>query len=202
MSDFLKQKRIILATGSPIRQKLFASLGLEFECIPSHCDESSIKAAFDSSQLIDLGYALAKAKALEVSKAHPEAWIIAADQLCITEYGILDKPMVHESAIEHLKLLRGKTHQQAACMCIAKAGEILWTHHDVALLTMKYLDDAVINAYLHEDKPYHSCGAYQYESMGKWLFESVEGSEDTILGLTLNPLIKALTDLNICTIEP
>lgn len=198
MSDFIHQKPIILATGSPIRQKLFASLGLSFQIMPSQCDEDAIKHDFKGSNPLELGYALAKAKALAVSQQHPNAYVIAADQLCISEQGILDKPMQHETAITHLQGLRGKTHQQLACMCITKNQDVLWQHHETAQLHMRMLNDAAIELYLSKDKPYHSCGSYQYESMGKWLFESVDGAEDTILGLPLTPLIKALLDLEIC----
>lgn len=196
MSSFIQQQPLILASGSAIRLKLMNSLGLQFLVIPSHCDEDAIKLNHHSNNVLDLGFTLAKAKALEVSKRYPEHFVIAADQLCVIGKKILDKPLNHEVAIEHLQLLSGKEHQQIACVCIARNNEILWEHHDIAVLSLRHLSKQNIEAYLQLEKPYQSCGAYQYETLGKWLFNSVKGSEDTILGLPLVALTNALIKLN------
>lgn len=195
MSRFLQQKQLILASGSSIRLQLLTSLGLDFLVIPSHCDEDAIKATHQSKNFLELGFALATAKALDVSKQYPGHFVIAADQLCVMGKKILDKPLNHQRATEHLRMLNGKRHQQIACLCIAKDGEVLWQYHDIAHLTLHYLSECNIEAYLQAEKPYHSCGAYQYESKGKWLFKEVRGKEDTILGLPLVPLANALISL-------
>ncbi|WP_454781942.1 Maf family protein [Legionella sp. WA2022007384] len=195
MSKLFQQEPIILASSSSIRLKLLQSLGIEFSVVPSHCDEDAIKASFKSESTLDLGYALAASKALAVSLQYPEHFIIAADQLCLFGQTLLNKPLNHPTAIEHLRLLSGKEHLQIACLCIAKNNELLWQHHETAYLTLHHLSEKSIEAYLQSEKPYHSCGAYQYESQGKWLFKEVQGSEDTILGLPLLPLSNALMKL-------
>lgn len=197
MSEFLKQKPIILASGSAIRKKLLQSLGLEFQTIPSNCDEEEIKQTFQSEDWLNLGYQLAAEKALEVSRQHPEHFVISADQLCIEGKTLYDKPLSHEKALQNLKNLRGKIHQQVACLCLAKNGEILWQHHETAILEMRDLPDTTIETYLKTEKPYHSCGAYQYETLGKWLFKRVTGNEDTILGLPLKSLSEALIAFDV-----
>lgn len=196
MSNFLSQQAIILASGSAIRYKLLSTLGIDFSVVPSTCDEAVIKENFQSDDVIGLGHLLAQSKALEVSQRHPGKFIIAADQLCVIGDRVLDKPLNHATAVEHLRLLRGQTHQQIACLCIAQAGNILWQFQDIANLTMHDLDNATIEAYLQCEQPYQSCGAYQYETQGKWLFKTVQGREDTILGLPLLPLVEALLQLH------
>ncbi|WP_298622489.1 Maf family nucleotide pyrophosphatase [uncultured Legionella sp.] len=200
MFKFLQHKPLILASGSSIRLKLLDTLGLDFLVIPSNVDEDAIKKIHQSDNHLDLGFALANSKALEVSKRYPEHYVIAADQLCVIGKKILDKPLNHQTAIEHLRLLSGKKHQQIACLCIAKDDKILWYHHEIANLTLHYLSEHTIEAYLQSEKPYQSCGAYQYESKGKWLFKEVDGNEDTILGLPLLPLANALLSLGVVTI--
>jgi septum formation protein len=195
MSEFLKQQPIILASGSAIRFKLLQTLGIKFAVIPSQCDEEAIKESFHSENKIDLGYALAASKALDISQHHPDNFVIAADQLCLIGQNLLNKPLNHQTAIEHLSLLSGQKHQQIACLCIAKNNEILWQHHEIAEVTLHPLSRQTIEAYLLSEKPYQSCGAYQYETQGKWLFKEVKGHEDTILGLPLLPLTAALMKL-------
>lgn len=195
MSDLLQQASIILASGSSIRAKLISTLGLDYQVIVSNCDETAIKQEQAGKNPLELGYLLAQCKALEVSQRNPQSFVIAADQLCVINQQILDKPLNHDTAVRHLKMLRGTSHQQIACLCIAKDNKVLWQHHETAQLTVRQLSDQSIERYLALEKPYHSCGAYQFETLGKWLFEQVEGNEDTILGLPLLPLITALIDL-------
>ena len=85
MSKFLHQEPIILASASAIRYKLLQSLGITFTVVPSKYDEEATKESFHTKNKIDLGYALAANKALEVSKHYPQHFVIAADQLCLFE---------------------------------------------------------------------------------------------------------------------
>ena len=197
MSEFFSQQPLILASGSLGRQKLLRSLGVEFDVIPSDVNEEEIKCALKSVDFMELARHLAAAKAISVSKNHPDHFVIAADQLCVLGKHYLDKPGNHATAIKHLCLLRGKTHQQIAACCIAKSGSIIWETQEIAALTMKNLSDKVIDAYLQLDKPYQSCGAYNYEGRAKWLFERVIGSDCTIVGLPLIPLAQALENHGI-----
>lgn len=197
-AGFIKQQKpLILASGSTIRKKLLHSLGLDFLVIPSNCDEDIIKKNHPSGSMVDLGLTLAMAKALAVSKNYPQHYVIGADQLCVINNTLLDKPLNHPTAIKHLRMLSGKQHQQIACLCIAHNHQILWQHHEIASLTAHHLSDSTIEAYLQLEQPYQSCGAYQFETQGKWLFEQVKGSEDTILGLPLTPLTNALRQIKV-----
>ncbi|MDI1351816.1 MAG: Maf family protein [bacterium] len=197
MSNFLQQKPLVLASGSSIRATLLKSIGLEFLIIPSQCNEEAIKKEHQSEPIVDLGFTLAISKALEVSSHYPGHFVIGADQLCVFGDLLLDKPLNHETAIKHLSLLNANTHQQIACMCIAQNNKIIWQHHEIAYLTMRKLNSTQIDSYLKLEQPYQSCGAYQYETQGKWLFQQVVGDEDTILGLPLLPLIDGLIDLGV-----
>lgn len=195
MSNFINQQPLILASASQSRMKLLRSLGLQFEAIPSSCDEESVKQQIGTGSFIELALGLACCKALEVSQRYPEHFVIGADQLCVIGDQYLDKPLTHATAVTHLRLLSGKTHQQISACCVAKAGVIVWQGHDIATLTMQPLNDSTIEAYLKLDQPYQSCGAYHYEGRAKWLFKEVQGSDSTILGLPLLQLAQALRDL-------
>ncbi|CEK09735.1 Maf family protein [Legionella hackeliae] len=197
MSKFLTQQPIILASASKIRIQLLTSLGINFEVIPAACDEEGIKKVLRTASMLELANTLARCKALEVSNRYPDHFVIAADQLCIIDETYLDKPLTHAVAVTHLRLLQGKIHQQLSAYCIAKAGQLILQNHDVAKLTMRKLSDSTIEAYLKQDKPYQSCGAYHFEGQGKWLFDDINGCESTILGLPLVPLTQALISLEV-----
>ncbi|WP_131781084.1 Maf family protein [Legionella gresilensis] len=200
MSNFLIQKPLILASGSKIRKQLLESLSLEFKVIPSDSDETALKNQLAHSEPLELARALAADKALIVSRKYPDSYILAADQICVMANRYFDKPGNHEVATAHLRQLRGKKHQQIAAFCIAKAGKLLFEGQDVALLSMKLISDQTIETYLQADKPYQSCGAYNYEGRAKWLFTKVEGQDSTIQGLPLLPVVQALQTLKIATL--
>jgi septum formation protein len=199
VSQFLTQEPLILASGSKARQQLLEALGLRFDVILSHCDEEAIKRQSTHQTYQELALELAIAKALVVSEERPEHYVIAADQLCVLEGRIFDKPGNHQVAKQHLSQLSGRTHEQISACCLAKEGQIVWSAHDTALLTMRHLSERTIEAYLLCDKPYQSCGAYHYEGAARWLFERVTGHDSTIQGLPLTLLIQALMDLRVVT---
>jgi septum formation protein len=200
MSKFFTQQPIILASSSQARNKLLKSLDLDFEIIPPTCDEEGIKQDLASESKLTLASTLARCKALDVSQRYPDYFVIAADQLCIFENMYLNKPLNYETAVTHLELLSGKTHQQMCAFCIAKNGNILWQDHDVSILSMHELTHTTIERYLKTEQPYQSCGAYNYEGAAKWLFSKVLGSETTIMGLPLNLLTTALMEVQAITL--
>lgn len=200
MSNFIHQKSIILASASKNRYQLLASTGIDFSVHSADIDEQAIKESYANETPVQIAERLSVQKALVVSKKFSNKYVIASDQLCSCENKRFDKPLTHERALRQLLQLQGKTHQQICAMAIAYQGCVIWSEQDIAVLTMKQLSVETLDAYLKQDKPYHSCGAYHFEQSGKWLFESVDGSETSIQGLALLPLLKALSDLEIVSL--
>ncbi|RUQ88070.1 Maf family protein [Legionella septentrionalis] len=199
MFDLIHQEPIILASGSKSRQHLLKSVGLDFKIIPSGVDETAVKNDFKKDWL-SLAVTLAHEKALTVSKRFPDTAVIAADQLCILDNEYFDKPITHANAVGQLQRLSGKKHQLFTAVCIAKNNRIIWQQEECPELTMHTLSMSTIQAYLHQEQPYQSCGSYHYEGMAKWLFKEVSGAESTIMGLPLQSLVNALLSLEIVTI--
>lgn len=201
MSKFFSQKPIILASASRSRQILLESLGLKFDVIPSNCDETSLKENMKHLSQVEMAEYLAVEKALSISRLYPDKVVIGADQLCVLNDRIFDKPGSHETAILHLRELSGKTHQQISACCLAQHGEISWQGSDIAYLTLHHLTDTTIERYLRAEQPYQSCGAYHFEGHAKWLFSNVLGSESTIQGLPLILLVNALQQIGAVSIN-
>ena len=166
MSKFIQQKPIVLASESKNRSQLLASTGLKFEIDASDIDEQTIKDEHINQSAVEVAEILAKQKALVVSARRPNAYVIAADQMCSSGDMRFDKPLTHERALKQLIQLQGKSHQQICAMAIAFQGGIIWSEQDIATLTMKSLSAESLAAYLEQDKPYYSCGSYHFEQMG------------------------------------
>lgn len=188
---------IILASGSPFRRGLLANAGLEFSVVKPGIDERSVEAAITGEVIPeDVASILAEAKALDVSERHPEAVVIGSDQTLSLGDEIFHKPADMEGARRQLLKLSGKTHSLNSAVVLAKGGETMWRHVEVARLTMRELDPAFIGRHLARvgAKALESVGAYQIEGEGIQLFEKIEGDYFTIVGLPLLPLLAALRE--------
>ena len=193
--------KIILASGSTTRKMQLEQVGINFKIEKSNLEEDLLKEQFlKENKFIDplkLGMKLAIAKALEVSKKNPEAYVIGADQVCFMDGEIFDKPETLENCIKHLQKLRSKEHSQNCSCCIVKDSQILWQYSEQALLKIKDLTDEEIKIYVEKEKPTFACGSYMLENYGKHLFEYIKGDHDVVLGLPLVALINELHKLGV-----
>ena len=187
----------ILASGSTIRKKILSDHEINFVVQKSEIDEEELKKNILNLPFEERVIKLASAKAKEVSEKNIEHYVVGADQMCVCNGTVFNKPGNLENAINNLKLLAGNTHCQYSGISIFLNGKSLWTFCDTATLTMKELSDEQIMSYVLEDEPYECCGSYKYESLGATLFSKVKGSEYTVQGLAFVPLINAFKELGI-----
>jgi septum formation protein len=100
--------------------------------------------------------------------------------------------LAKQAAQAQLRRLSGKTHTQTCAAVLLQGGESIWTWVEEARLTMRALSDAEIEAYIRADTPLAACGAYKIEAHGRHLFTAIQGDQDVIKGLPLNPLLAEL----------
>ena len=195
--DIVHSKPFILASGSTIRKKILSDHGINFIVQKSEIDEEELKKNILNLPFEERVIKLASAKAKEVSEKNIERYVVGADQMCVCNGRVFNKPGNLENSINNLKLLAGNTHCQYSGISIFLNGKSQWTYCDTATLTMKELSDEQIMSYALEDEPYECCGSYKYESLGATLFSKVKGSEYTVQGLAFVPLINAFKELGI-----
>ncbi len=193
-------QELILASQSPFRRALLENAGLEFEARAPDIDERAAEQPMLSAGVgpEDIALVLAEAKAVAVSQMDPEALVIGSDQTLSLGDAVLHKVKDMEGARKRLLQLSGKTHHLNSAVVLAKGGEAVWKHVEVATMTMRHLDPAFIGRHLARvgDRVLSSVGAYQIEGEGIQLFEAVEGDYFTIVGLPLLPLLAKLRELN------
>jgi len=194
------KKPLILASQSEARKKILQKARIKFSVKPSNVNESEIKDKLRGKSLDKVAKKLAQAKALKISQQYPDSYVIGADQICSLENKLFDKPGNFENAIYQLTKLSGKTHKQYTAVCIFHQEKIFWSKIEIATLKMRKLTKSEIVNYVKIDKPYNSCGSYKFESFGFHLFSKIEGSNDTIQGLPLIPLLNVLKKHNIYSI--
>jgi septum formation protein len=134
---------------------------------------------------------LARAKATTVAATMFGSLDLGADQTLACGAMRLTKPVDRATATEHLRALRGRTHELHSAVALVRDAEVLFSCVETARLTMRDFSDRFLENYLDMVGPtaMASVGAYQLEGIGIHLFEKVEGDYFTILGLPLLPLL-------------
>ncbi|MDX2157796.1 MAG: Maf family nucleotide pyrophosphatase [Hyphomicrobiaceae bacterium] len=191
-------QRLVLASASRSRRQMLEAAGLSFEVVPSRVDEPALRRTLEADgkrpEPGALALALAEAKALDVSRTHPDAIVIGGDQVLAVGTRILEKPPSLEAARQQLLDLRGRRHILVSAVALARGGEVGWAHAETAEMTVRPFGPGFLERYLDSvgDAVCQSVGAYQLEGLGAQLFERIDGDYFTILGL---PLIALLGEL-------
>ena len=184
--------KIILASKSEVRKDILDKNDIKCVVEPSNVDEDPIKESLlkeqASSEIISKN--LAELKANKVSMKKTDEIVLGADSVIDLEGELISKPESREEAIEILRKLNGKSHFLISSVCISKNGSMIWNYTDKAKLTMKNFSDDELKNYLSKisDKALYAYNVYQIEGEGRSLFASIEGDEDTIMGLPVKKI--------------
>ena len=187
---------LILASKSEIRRTMLTQAGVEFEVRPPDFDENIVKQhGFDGEDLVDR---LAKGKAMSVT-AEAADWVVGSDSTVTVDGRRFSKPRDREEAAAHLRYFAGRTMLLSSAAALAQRGEVDWSHAETATLYVRPLSESFIQSYLDLEWPDvgYCVGVFRMEGRGITLFERIEGSYFTILGMPLLPLLGALRERKI-----
>lgn len=183
---------IILASKSKVREEILKKNKINCNVEPSNVDEEPVK-----NSLINEGATpeiisknLAELKANKVSQKFIDTLVLGADSVIDLNGQLISKPNDRNEALNILKRLNGKSHNLISSVCISKNGSMVWNCTDKASLTMKLLSDNQLKEYLQKisDEALYAYNVYQIEGEGRKLFSSIDGDEDTIMGLPVKKI--------------
>lgn len=188
---------LILASQSASRRAMLDAAGVPFTAMAAGVDEDSMKAGLRAEGVSprNLADALAELKATKLSRRHPTDLVLGCDSTVAFDDGtMIDKAESREEQRELLLRLSGQRHKLYSAAVICEGGAPVWRHVDTATLHVRTLSDAFIDTYLDAEWPEigHCVGGYRIEGPGAQLFSRIEGSQFTILGLPLLPLLDYL----------
>lgn len=204
--NLLRGRRTILASASPRRKQLLATIGLtDIEIIPSYFEEDLPK----STSPFEYVLATATEKALTVYKQEinnedkgEPALIIAADTIVVNRSGlILEKPRSEAQHITMLKSLRDtgihRVYTAVACMAPLESARDPGYALETAVeeTTVKFdtsVTDDLLLAYVKTREGADKAGGYGIQGTGSILVEKIDGSFDNIVGLPLRVLLKLI----------
>ena len=187
--------KLLLASTSPTRNKLLLKTGINFSKNPPLIDEEKEKIKLRKKNSPEkICQALARLKSIKTSLKFPNDFVLGVDTCLIFKKRFLSKPKTKKEAIKLLSKLNGKEHRIYSSIYISKKGKRIWKYNDEAKLKIRKLTNREIikNIKKLKLKTIQSSGLYQIEDTGITLFEKIEGSYFTILGLPLIPLLNFL----------
>jgi septum formation protein len=188
--------RLILASRSASRQAMLDAAGVVYDSVPADVDEAGITASLagEGQGPREIARALATAKALHVSHAHPGRWVLGSDSIVSVDGQMFDKPVSIEDAADHLRAFSGTVMVLDSAAVLVRDGAVVdWTSDDAGL-EVRALSESFITAYLGSEWPaIAGCvGCFRIEGRGVQLFENIIGSHFTVLGMPLLPVLDFL----------
>ena len=191
--------KIILASKSKVRKKILDKNKIKSFVVPSNVDEDIVKISLikekASPEIISKN--LAELKANKVSLKKTDEIVLGADSVIDLNGELISKPENREEAMTILKKLNGNSHFLISSVCLSKNGSMIWNYTDKAILTMKNFSDDQLKKYLSKipDETLYAYNVYQIEGEGRSLFASIEGDEDTIMGLPVKKIKEYISSL-------
>ena len=192
--------KLILASKSKVRKEILDNNNIISSVEPSNLDEDVVKESLlkekASPELISIS--LAELKANKVSQKKNDVLVLGADSVIDLDGELISKPENREGAMKILRKLNGKSHNLISSVCISKNGSMIWKHTDKATLTMKNMSENDLKDYLAKisDDKLFAYNVYQIEGEGRKLFSSIEGDENTIMGLPIIKIKEYLSNYN------
>ncbi|PTM60470.1 Maf family protein [Phreatobacter oligotrophus] len=187
---------LVLASKSAARAAMLQAAGITVALAPADIDERAFDEAWsrEGHGPDVVARLLAEEKARAVSRTHPGAVVIGADQTLALGPRRFSKPADVAEARANLATLRGETHHLHSGVALVRDGETLFATVSSAAMAMRAFSDAFLDAYIERQggRVLSSVGCYQLEGEGIQLFERIDGDYFTILGMPLLPLLSAL----------
>jgi septum formation protein len=183
-------KKLVLASASPRRQKLLSIFGMEFEIFPAEIDESN----YSSVNPADIVLELSEMKAEAVRLQFKDSIIIGSDTLVWLNGKLLSKPIDEEDAFRMLSELSGKTHKVFTGITIldTETGAKVQDYAETDV-TFREIQDYEKLAYLAGGSPLDKAGAYGIQDdFGAVFVTHINGCYYNIVGLPVSKLYSML----------
>lgn len=187
-------ERFVLASSSPRRRELLASIGLHFDAIPSAIPE--VPQTGESPE--EYVARLSREKAAAVGGKHPDRWVIAADTTVVLGDTLLEKPADAADAKRMLAAIAGRTHIVYTGVTLQRlSASYRETRVAETEVRMMQLSERDIEWYVRTGEPLDKAGAYAAQGVGGMFIESIHGSYSNVVGLPLALLFQMLRKAGI-----
>ncbi|PWN47735.1 Maf/Ham1 [Violaceomyces palustris] len=193
----LSGKRVILASNSPRRKEILASVGLFPEIIPSTFEEDLPKSEFRGEASYEYPVETSARKALEVyqrlvkeSPEDPPDLVIGADTVVVKDEEILEKPSDPTDNLRMLAELNGSSCQVISGVTIVYP-ILKAPGFEVRSLSertkVKFADNPTshLRAYIDCGEGMDRAGGFAIQGRASILISSIQGDYNNVVGFPL-----------------
>jgi septum formation protein len=172
-----------------------ARMGIQFEVIPSNCEEVFLPGRSH----VEIAVELALRKARDVAdKIQESALVIGADTIVIKQDKILGKPKDADEAYLMLCELQGQVHQVITGLAIIDTRNHRYlTDYEITQVEFASLTPQEIKWYISTQEPMDKAGAYAIQGLGGILVKRIEGCYYNVVGLPLHRLWMMLKQMGM-----
>jgi septum formation protein len=188
----------MLASTSPRRRQLLASIGIEFELISVAVEEipGNAEAPADFAVRMACEKASAGCQAAD-SLACP---VLGADTVVVVDQEIFGKPTDLEDARRMLGALGGRWHQVITAVALADGDRV--SHRcQISEVCMVPLDNQAIDAYWATGEPCDKAGAYAIQGLASSFITALKGSYSGVMGLPLYETLELMREFGLTGFE-
>ena len=175
---------LYLASTSPRRREILATLGIKFDVIPVATDERPLDGETPGEMVLRL--AIAKVEAA----THGE-FVLGADTVVVLGDRMLGKPRDADDAVEMLLALSGRTHAVMTGVALkTPAG----TTAVLSTTDVRFREIGRDEAYRYwqSGEPCDKAGAYGIQGLGGRFVKAIDGSYSSVMGLPVFETVELL----------
>lgn len=196
-----KELDLLLASASPRRRDLLASLGLRFEVRAVEANESALsgeRAGAYLTRVVEAKMTLAR----EVAMARGARAVLVADTTVVLEGAMLAKPASPEENVAMVRSLAGRKHRVMTRFAVERlpgkhdaAGVSAvnsWAETVTTSVRFRALSADEIKGYVATGEGLDKAGGYAIQGVGGFMVESIEGSYSNVVGLPVCEVVRAL----------
>lgn len=192
----------VLASASPRRSQLLATVGIAPAVIPADIDETPLVEESPAGLVERLAKAKAEAVAvqlpLELAAHEGGCLVLGADTIVVADERILGKPENDDDARAVLELLSGRRHQVLTGVALTSVGRDTKSTVSGCASTMvsfRELDSDDIAWYIASGEHRGKAGSYAIQGKASLFVDQIEGSHQNVVGLPLSLLDQLTTSL-------
>ena len=182
--------KLILASGSPRRAEILASVGWAFTKHVADIDETELHGELAENYVVRL----ARHKAEAVAVKYPDEIVLGADTTVVIGGQILGKPADLNEARRMLKMLAGNWHEVLTGVALTLRGD---TQSAFERTRVKFapMSDAEIAFLVERGGPLDKAGAYAVQAQAALFIEGIEGDYWNVVGLPVGLVYRLVTSL-------
>ena len=190
----LTSPKLILASSSPRRKELLASVGVNCNIQPADVDECRLPQ--ESVERYIKRVAMAKGLAVAATLNDEKTAILSADTIVVQGQEIFGKPRNKEDAFQVWQKLSDNTHQvmTAVCLLVGKDQQIVIVATDVSF---KPISEAQMQRYWQSGEPLDKAGAYAIQGLASAWVKFIRGSYSNVVGLPMCEVNSMLTKVGL-----